>query len=538
MATAPAGTTSERRSDHPHAYRPERLALARRVATLIGGYRGREGLVVGIEGAWGAGKVEFTGLVLKALDEIGGATVLPFNPWSVAEQRELMSEFVAALAAALTPGDTAVAPQQALSYAARLRETAARSLRLSAQKPETLRVAYDRERDTPHEARGPIHDKLANLPGRLVVVMDDVDRIDEHQTRIVMKLVKIAASLPNLVFLLSYDRKRVAACLQEDDRPGDDALKSLVHISFTLPEPSRQELDHVLFERLRETVTRVHPDSRAPDDDERWRDLVYAALPPLFCTIGDISGYTGSLRHAFGLAEADGLDTIDFIGIEAIRYFAPRLYAVMAANRTLLTSSAHGVHAAGDEASERRARYEDMLRAAPEGARPGVDGVCRCLFPALTGDAVEMEPTRVASAAGFARYFQLGVPEPRVSESEVLFLRRRFESVDAVTALLREYLDDGRLAALLIQLVNRAGIVSESDAKALLLGLWALEEDIERADAAAGDIRVFALQLARNLVRDSVQADRRDTFLAELAQATSARDFPEALVHALEQQPI
>ena len=160
MPTVPAAAegTAERRSEHPYAERAERLALARRVAGLIGGYRGREGLVVGIEGAWGAGKIEFTGLVLKALDEIGGATVLPFNPWSVSEQGELMSEFVAALAAALSPGENAVPAPQALSYAARLRATAARSLRFSAQKPEALRVAYDRERKTPHEERGPIHD--------------------------------------------------------------------------------------------------------------------------------------------------------------------------------------------------------------------------------------------------------------------------------------------------------------------------------------------------------------------------------------------
>jgi hypothetical protein len=536
MATAPSEKTTERRSGHPHAYRPERVALARRVAALIGGYRGREGLVVGIEGAWGAGKVEFTGLVLKALDEIGGATVLPFNPWSVSEQRELMSEFLSALTAALTPGAAAVAPQQALSYAARLRQTAARSLRWSAHKPEALRVAFDREHDTPHEARGPIQDKLANLPGRLVVVMDDVDRIDEQQTRLVMKLVKIAASLPNLVFLLSYDRKRVAACLQEDDRPGDDTLKTLVNIAFTLPEPSRQELDHVLFERLRETVSRVH--GNVPEDDQRWRDLVYAALPPLFCTIADIGGYTASLRHAFGLVDAAAIDTIDFVGIEAIRYFAPRLYAVMAANRTLFTSNAGGMHGAGDEASERRARYEDVLRAAPEDVRSAADGVCRCLFPVLAWEAGETDGRRVASSSSFSGYFSLGVPEPRVSESEVLFLRRRFESAAAVTALLREYLADGRLAPLLLQLVNRAAIVSESDAKALLLGLWALEDDIDRDDAAAGDVHVFALQLARSLVRDSVQAQRREAFLAELAEATTARRFPEALVHALEQQPL
>ena len=190
----------DRRSEERTPYRPERLPLVRKIAALVGTYRGREGLVVGIEGPWGAGKIPFTGYVLNELRGDAATVLLPFNPWSLSDHQALTSEFVAALGSALS-GDTAE-PRAPLSYAARLRATAARSLRLAPRAPAAPRTA--------HEERGTVQQKLAAHRGRIVVVVEDIDRLDDEQTRLVMKLVRIGASLPNLVLLLVYDRGRVA----------------------------------------------------------------------------------------------------------------------------------------------------------------------------------------------------------------------------------------------------------------------------------------------------------------------------------------
>jgi hypothetical protein len=144
---------------------------------------------------------------------------------------------------------------------------------------------------------------------------------------------------------------------------------------------------------------------------------------------------------------------------------------------------------------------------------------------------------RICAAEHFAAYFQLGILEPTVSESEVLFLRRKLISVEAARDALHDYASDGRLGALLSQFTRITGLISESDAKSLLLGVWALENDIGDArllHAGHEGVPELAAQLARNLLRCAVKDERRAAFLDELVSETAAVSIPLALIEGLE----
>jgi predicted KAP-like P-loop ATPase len=537
---------ADRRSDDGRQDRLERLPLAAKVATLIGNYRGRESLVVGIEGPWGAGKTSFSALVVKEVEARACAVVVPFNPWNLSQQNELVAEFFASLAGALAHDDgTGAVPSEA-PYRAWLRAGAKRSLAIPSLASAGLKQVL-RGKRTPHEERGDIHAKLGKLEGRVLVVIDDIDRLDHEQTRLLMKLVRIASSLPNVVFLLAYDRRRVAASVEEDSRPGDDYLKTIVHIVFTLREPSRHELNSILFGQLQEALSRIYGQAQPARDDQRWRELVFARVPPLFRTTADVVAFVTSLRLSFSLIGKDAVDKFDLVGIEAIRFFAPHLYAAIGTNKTLFVGSRTRRHLSeSDSAAESLSRYEDLLLLAPEELRTELDSVARHLFPniGLGRDTANDFPEewrrekRVCAAEHFAAYFQLGILEPTVSESEVLFLRRRLVSAEAVRDALYDYMSDGRLGALLSQLLRVATLFSESDAKALLLGLWALERELGEAHLSAADhdgVPALAVQLARSLLRCAVKEDRRAAFLDELVAETAAVLAPLALVDGLEQ---
>jgi hypothetical protein len=335
--------------------------------------------------------------------------------------------------------------------------------------------------------------------------------------------------------------------VEEDGRPGEDYLKTIIQLSFTLPEPSRQELNSVLFGQLQETIVRVYGDARFAEDDERWRELVYAGLPALFRTTADINGFVSSLRLSWSMVGKDQVNVVDFIGIEAIRVFAPHLYAAIGTNKSLFTSTEAGRQfSEWDEAAERQARYEDVLRAAGEDVRPTLDRICRHLFPRLGTDAYGADrqdqwrsQQRVCAEERFRVYFQLGILEPTVSETEVLFLRRRLPSKDALTEAFRRYCIDGRLGVLLSRLLGQSVLISESDTRSLLLGLWAMEKEIDEGGNSGfdpDDMPSLAVQLARNLIRDAVKEEQRALFLDDLVRETSALSYPMALISALEQQ--
>ena len=91
--------------------------------------------------------------------------------------------------------------------------------------------------------RNNINLELTKLSKKIVIVIDDIDRLDKDETRLIMKLVKMTANFPNTIFLLAYDRQRVVERLEEDGWPGEEKKKKIIQVSFTLPNPDRQGLD-------------------------------------------------------------------------------------------------------------------------------------------------------------------------------------------------------------------------------------------------------------------------------------------------------
>ena len=69
-----------------------RNPLAERIATFFSQLKGKESLVVGIEGEWGSGKTSFINLILNKVDETR-VMVVKFNPWNFSDQNELVKDF-------------------------------------------------------------------------------------------------------------------------------------------------------------------------------------------------------------------------------------------------------------------------------------------------------------------------------------------------------------------------------------------------------------------------------------------------------------
>ena len=136
---------------------------------------------------------------------------------------------------------------------------------------------------TLQEEREKINAKLRKLTKKIIIVIDDIDRLDKTETRLIMKLVKMTANFPNTVFVLAYDRKRVVERLQEEGWPGEEYLKKIIQVSFTLPLPDRQGLDGILINELNETIKYIYGGvDLNTNDQKRWNDLLYAKMNELF----------------------------------------------------------------------------------------------------------------------------------------------------------------------------------------------------------------------------------------------------------------
>ena len=87
---------------------------------------------------------------------------------------------------------------------------------------------------------------LRNLQRPVLIVIDDVDRLSAIEIREVIQLVKANASLPNIIYLLLFERRVVEHALNEITTGEEANFWKIVQVPFDVPNIERLQLEAIL----------------------------------------------------------------------------------------------------------------------------------------------------------------------------------------------------------------------------------------------------------------------------------------------------
>lgn len=226
----------------PHA---ERLA-----ALIQNQIPNKASFVIGIEGEWGEGKSSFINLLKDAFPaDDTRPTIVDFNPWWFEGSDQLLRHFFDELLGQIdwTRGDgqklfdslsrlaafagrvgklMQLAPEPMLKTAGKVAEGVGQAFGGSS-KPESFRKLRDAAADT-----------LAALSFKTIVFIDDLDRLPAREIVELFRVIKAVADLPNIVYVIAYDRAIVASALDQvhKDR-GEQYLEKIIQYTYSLPRP-------------------------------------------------------------------------------------------------------------------------------------------------------------------------------------------------------------------------------------------------------------------------------------------------------------
>ncbi|BCG97244.1 MULTISPECIES: KAP family P-loop NTPase fold protein [unclassified Mesorhizobium] len=269
--------------------------VAKRIAVSLVDRASEDGLVVGLEGAWGSGKTSLLYLVGEELENLPLSrrpTVIHFRPWLIGNRDALISSLFTELSnqldqAALAAGDaTKISIRKAkeagealqaflsgLSKAGGLVEfvgdiTGVGPLKYAGTGIKVVGDAVAGKKAPPQLAS--LKDKLAkslrDLGHRFVVTIDDIDRLEPAEILETLRLVKSVIDLPNMIYLLCYDSEVLAHSVQEaaSVQDGGAFLEKIVQLTVMVPKPEAFQLRQWFAEELQQIAS-------VKDDDERER---------------------------------------------------------------------------------------------------------------------------------------------------------------------------------------------------------------------------------------------------------------------------
>ena len=218
-----------------------RRAFAESIATHILDVSIDHGFTVAVTGEWGSGKTSVLNMVAETLKERDGAVaVLSFNPWLFGGPTELVSRFFNELSAQLGQrnlGQLKVVAKVLTDMGKAFAQHS--SIPGASPAAAVAGVVVDKWTGTPSllSQRDRLRRTLQTLKSRIVVIVDDIDRLERDETRELIRLIRLTSDLPNVVFLLGFDRRHVASSLGETEGDGQQYLEVWPE-SPILPKPS------------------------------------------------------------------------------------------------------------------------------------------------------------------------------------------------------------------------------------------------------------------------------------------------------------
>lgn len=302
------------------------------------------GVVIGITGPWGSGKSSILTMLAEELQapstraRYHNPIVVRFDPWLVSGRDDVISQFFTELAARIreetqTPTLTAAQRERLLGevagYGAKLMPLAALKIGpLAKVAEETLKAAksYLQLGESLTKLREKLRQALWSVNVPIIVLIDELDRIEDAEIRSVAQLVRAVADFPGISYVLAYDVARVAEALGSgtgDGRmsSGRGYLEKIVQIQIPIPLALREELR----ELLRVEFSNLHSLGFGPttwEADERLWHLVDTAIPDLLSTPRDIQRLAGHIHVLEGAVRGE-VDWVDLVAYSMLLVKAP-----------------------------------------------------------------------------------------------------------------------------------------------------------------------------------------------------------------------
>lgn len=308
-----------------------RFRYAHHIAEELQGLDLRYGSVASISGPWGSGKTSLINFIKHQMSP--KYTIVEFNPWLFSNAEDLVVTFFRILVNelkrdqkdfgqivdAITPYLTALELLKYEPNTALFGVTAGVAKKLIPRRiPSVLKTKEELE------------NALFRSDRRILVIIDDLDRLTSHEVREVLRLVRLVGSLPNVLYVLAFDRDQLAKSFADDPVLGEDYLEKVVFASWRVPSLDL-ETKRIQIYRGLEQLGILSLDGLSLEEEQRLRRLVENLLTPMMTSIRRIKRYFAAIQLAVR-EYSDDIDLLDLLALEALRLYEPDVFGQISAN--------------------------------------------------------------------------------------------------------------------------------------------------------------------------------------------------------------
>lgn len=414
-----------------------RVTFSKQLGEAIYKYDGKDGLVLGVFGKWGTGKTSILNMVVNEINYLSynddeSPIIVNFSPWNYTDKDNLISLFFRVLknrlnmdkyeetrkkiGKALTDYSDAL---DALALVPIVGSGLATILKAIA-KAQGAELSKDVDIDT---TKANLETVLGDTNQKIVVIIDDIDRLTNTQIRDIFQLVKQVGNFPNIIYVLSMDREVVCRALESvHNIDGAKYLEKIVQIPFEIPALLKPRLRELFLIKLENTIKAISDNPKI--DQSYWSEVFTNCIEPYIETLRDVNRVINTFQFRYKiLYEETAFE--DMVALTTIEVLEPQLYQWIGRNKDLLCSTySHSFSALSRDKSDYRTSIYEELKKIGINTDIGIKFLTT-LFPVFANDINERsvsytssnirETMRVAQEERFDSYFMFDLKEIPIS---------------------------------------------------------------------------------------------------------------------------
>ena len=320
-----------------------------RLKSVITDYNSQDSLTIQLRGEWGSGKSSVLNMLKNSLEEDSekGPLVMYFNPWNFSTKNELIKSFFKELSVIFKEnmGDEEFSK---LNDFLNLIMSSVVSLTPLFGADSFFSIIANifsniliwiSKRSVDEKNLVDVKNKLNSLliknNRKIVVMVDDIDRLTNIEIEQVFQLTKSIADFSNMIYILAYDEKYAITALENNGiHQPKEYIKKINQLQLDIPKANKLNLKEIFFERISEIIKKNHLNF----DYYIIEDIYYSYLTNYFSTIRDINRYLNTLSFYLPLIK-ERVYINDFLRLTILQVFEYDIYLKIKNNPEMFVES-------------------------------------------------------------------------------------------------------------------------------------------------------------------------------------------------------
>jgi hypothetical protein len=292
-----------------------RSDLAKDIADKIKGTKYKEphkptkSYAIGINGKWGSGKTSFVNLIKENFQKDEPYIWINFKPWDSLTKEDVIANFFKTIRKAVNPYSSALS-DNLKEYSHLLTNVSYKGIDLvlnSISKTKSI-----------SESCAEINKILSYLDKRIIVFIDDLDRLQKDEIVQVINLIRNTADFDNTVYIATYDKDYVSKAYEElSGNESQRYLEKIFQVEYDLPRIDSYTLRRNLSDKLREYIGINYNEELTLLKQPVFSNN-YPCFDPYIISIRDVNRFINIFVPHF-LAIKDNIDFIDYFNLTLIQ---------------------------------------------------------------------------------------------------------------------------------------------------------------------------------------------------------------------------